>query len=367
MSKNLLIILDQGLGDNIHFSKTLDVIAEKFFDRKIFLMGTKGALQVFEDHKYIYDYHTINYKKNIFKTYIDIKSAKKFIENNDIKEFYSLYFKHKSILHAFIASVIRPFYLRRWVYHTFLLYFTKMHQITDNAPKTHTFHYECLKKHQRLFYNFVNAFPSKFVNEDFSDPNFTKPKLVAKNPVAFKNNTIGIHPGTSKKRRYPIEYYSDVAFKIANLNKSDIILFSGNDLEDKINKKIIKRLISLNFDSKRINVLPRMNFQNLCNHIASLNLLICNDSGPMHVASALDVPIIAYPAPFKKDIEHKWIPESKCISLTRKDLNITDSSFIRMLYKTFKYRPRPQNIHLVVENIFQKYLTSEINTFSSKD
>ena len=117
---------------------------------------------------------------------------------------------------------------------------------------------------------------------------FTNPQLFLKDQSP-KNNaekTIGIFPGaTYKTKQYPPEKIID----LINLFQDDwqVILF-GSASEAALSKQIsasVKRPVQ--------DLCGKLNLDQLCSQIASLDLVISNDSGPMHIAAALDKPQIA--------------------------------------------------------------------------
>ena len=119
------------------------------------------------------------------------------------------------------------------------------------------------------------------------------PKIYYK-PKKFNKPTLGINPGAtygSAKRWYPEEFA-----KVANAlgEKYDIIIFGGPGEED-IAKDIEKNLNISNYQ----NLCGKLSVKELCEYIGGLDLFITNDSGPMHIASAYKVPIVAVFGPTK--------------------------------------------------------------------
>ena len=93
---------------------------------------------------------------------------------------------------------------------------------------------------------------------------------------------IGIHPGARIKTRcWPLDRFAEVADYIKDNYKSKIIVFIepddyGQDIP--IKKEHLKVKVSL---------------RQLIALIKQLNLLICNDGGAMHIATAVDTPVVA--------------------------------------------------------------------------
>jgi heptosyltransferase-2 len=113
-------------------------------------------------------------------------------------------------------------------------------------------------------------------------------------PFKYQKPTLGINPGAtygSAKRWYPKEF-AKVANEMAK--KYDIIIFGGPGEED-IAKDIEKSLTIKNYQ----NLCGKLSIQELCEKIAGLSMFVTNDSGPMHIASAYNVPIVAIFGPTK--------------------------------------------------------------------
>ena len=152
---------------------------------------------------------------------------------------------------------------------------------------------------------------SKFVNSFINQNKIYKPSLEYK-PFKYSKPTIGLNPGAtygSAKRWYPEEFA-----KVANaLGKTyDIIIFGGPGEED-IANDIEKNLTIKNYQ----NLCAKLSIKELCEKIGGLEMLITNDSGPMHIASAYDIKIVALFGPTKYT---ETSPYSKNYKIVTKDL-----------------------------------------------
>ena len=106
-------------------------------------------------------------------------------------------------------------------------------------------------------------------------------------PTTYAKPTIGINPGATygdAKRWYP-EYFAQVIEELGP--KYEYIIFGGPG-EEAIAKAIEERV---SFPIK--NLAGKTTIPQLISHIAGLHAFLTNDSGPMHVAAAYDVPTIA--------------------------------------------------------------------------
>ena len=124
-----------------------------------------------------------------------------------------------------------------------------------------------------------------------------------------KTKAVGINPGAtygSAKRWYP-EEFAKVANEIGK--KKDIIIFGGPG-EEEIAKDIQKHLTIKNYK----NLCGKLSIKELCEYIGGLDLFITNDSGPMHIAAAFNVPIIAIFGPTDYKETSPWSKNYKIIS-----------------------------------------------------
>ncbi len=133
----------------------------------------------------------------------------------------------------------------------------------------------------------------------------------------YKKPTLGLNPGAtygSAKRWYP-----DRFAKVASIlsKKYDIIIFGGPN-EIKMAKEIEENLLKEGVKNFT-NLAGKTTVNELIEHIAGLSLFITNDSGPMHIAAAYQVPTIALFGPTKWDETSPWKNEKT--KIIKKDLD----------------------------------------------
>ncbi|MEO1927099.1 MAG: lipopolysaccharide heptosyltransferase II [Nautiliaceae bacterium] len=149
---------------------------------------------------------------------------------------------------------------------------------------------------------------SKYVNEIICKDEIYSPILPykAKN---FEKPTLGINPGAtygSAKRWYPKEF-AKVANEMAK--EYDVIIFGGPG-EEEIAKDIEKNLKISNYK----NLCGKLTVKELCEYIGGLELFITNDSGPMHIAAAYNVPIVAIFGPTNYKETSPWSSNYKIVT-----------------------------------------------------
>ncbi len=107
---------------------------------------------------------------------------------------------------------------------------------------------------------------------------------------------IGINPGGDRpNRRWPAANFAMAAKALAARCSARIIIFGGPG-EEPIGQEIQSAL-----DGKALNLTGRLNLRDLPFFISRCDLFISNDSGPMHMAAALKVPVVALFGPENAD------------------------------------------------------------------
>ena len=166
---------------------------------------------------------------------------------------------------------------------------------------------EILEQHQVHYYlDLLNSAGIKTsVTEPYISISETE-RTWARNHLSscFSDSTtplIGINPGAaygSAKRWLP-ERFAELIIKIFTEINGRVIIF-GNESETEIANEIITEInrlkIKLNMENYRSHLLimsGKTDLRELASLISECDALITNDSGPMHMASALYVPVIA--------------------------------------------------------------------------
>jgi len=155
----------------------------------------------------------------------------------------------------------------------------------------------------------VNILEDKDIEPPFS-------KLYISKEV-YDKPSLGINPGAtygSAKRWYP-DKFAEVAKAFSH--KYQIIIFGGPSEVD-MGADIEKRLIDMGIKNY-INLAGKTNIKELCAGIGGLDIFVTNDSGPMHVAAAYQVPTVAIFGPTRHAETCQWKNE-KSIIVRRDDV-----------------------------------------------
>lgn len=125
---------------------------------------------------------------------------------------------------------------------------------------------------------------------------------------------LGINPGAafgSAKRWYP-KRFAEVAQRLSAEWGAKIIIFGGTGETD------IASEISVALHGKCLNLAGKTSVRQLMALIQHCNFFITNDSGPMHIAAAFDVPLVAI---FGSTDHTGTAPCSERAVIVRKDID----------------------------------------------
>lgn len=112
--------------------------------------------------------------------------------------------------------------------------------------------------------------------------------ILRKNGLDADDKLIIIHPGSScPSKRWPAQRFALLSDKINQLDKMKVIVVGGPDDKDIAEK--IRNCVS----SPIINLCGQLELKKLAALLQFSPLLITNDNGPMHIASAVGTPVIA--------------------------------------------------------------------------
>ncbi|MCB9475559.1 MAG: lipopolysaccharide heptosyltransferase II [Deltaproteobacteria bacterium] len=120
-----------------------------------------------------------------------------------------------------------------------------------------------------------------------SDPAFDRAALMRRCGIREGAKLAGIHPGSvwATKRWLP-ERFGEVAKHLAD-SYDQVVIFGGPGEEELATQVAIEAGVEL------VNLAGRLALDELIVAISAMNLFVTNDSGPMHIASAFGVPVVA--------------------------------------------------------------------------
>lgn len=282
----ILLILPNWLGDAIMATPAIELLALHYPDAKFTLVGSFVSTEALKHHplceKVVVD-ETKKASSRLLATYRFAKELGCFdlaitFRNN----------LYSSLLLRFTGTVLT---LARSSWHArFLL---------SHTPK--------VNKLQHLVEQYTQL---AMVNSDTFDGSVPPLKLYI--PKGTKSlPTLGINAGAtygSAKRWYPKRFAQVIAAFASNYQ---ITLFGGpNEIE--ITQEIEQHLLTLGIKNFT-NLAGKTNIKELCSLIGSCDLFLTNDSGPMHIAAAYQVPTVAIFGPTNHTETCQWMNEKSVI------------------------------------------------------
>ena len=107
-------------------------------------------------------------------------------------------------------------------------------------------------------------------------------EFLAEYGVSTEHRLVGIHPGASvPEKRWPLARFAGVAQSVAKLPHTKVLAFVAPDgYGEELSQ--IQGVIAAKVDLRRLIAL-----------IQRCDVLVCNDSGPMHIAGALGIPTVS--------------------------------------------------------------------------
>ena len=259
----ILIELPSWLGDAVMASAAVENLCLNLQGAKIVFFGSFASVNLYENHPNCEKIVIDESKKSKFRVLNLLKSAKNLGEF-DIALSFRSHFATKFFLKFLKAK-------RKFIF-------------KNNAEKIH----QVLK--------YLN-----FVNSSLNLQNLTQNQKLYFQKNGTKNSSkklLGLNPGAtygSAKRWYPA-YFAEVA--VALKDNFDIVIFGGKG--EKIICDEIEQILAQN-GVTCTNLCRKTTIKELCENIANLDLFITNDSGPMHIGAAFEIPSVAVFGPTRFD------------------------------------------------------------------
>ena len=267
----LLIELPTWLGDAVMASPAIENIISHFKNVEITLIGSLVSVEALQNHPRVIQTYFVDKRfSNFYKTL------------SDLDEF-DLFFSFRGSLRAklfklFVSSKVKNQYSKDK--------YKRGHQV----EKYNNFINDSLGIDSKPGRLIVHSKGQKKIN---------------------KNRILGINPGAAfgnAKQWYP-ENFAKVALGLST--EYDIIIFGGPQDYD-IAQNIESYLIEMGVVNY-LNLATKLSVNQLISQIENLDLLVTCDSGPMHLAAALNIPTVAIFGPTKVNETSQWMNEKSIV------------------------------------------------------
>ena len=286
--KKILVVRNDRFGEFLLIIPALRALKEKFKDAKIVAVVDPYVKELAKAISYIDEIITWENRKHKFREILFF-SHKLRKENFDLCIIFNPS-KEFNII-SFLAGIpIRVGYARKW---DFLL----THKIEDKK-------YLGLK--HEIDYN-LELVGIIGANIDDKSLNLEIKGEIDIPQIDNYKNSVVVHPWTSDSiKQWPIEYFRDLVLRLAKELNEKVIIIGGKENLD-ISQKYFSDL-----DESIINLTGKTTLLELAVILKNSKILISLDSGPVHLASCVDTPVLAI---FRNDIPAKspirWGPRSK--------------------------------------------------------
>lgn len=275
----ILIILPNWLGDALMSTPAIELLAKEYPHASFTFVGSYVTIEALKHHPLCERAIVDETKKASSRLLATYQLARELGE-------FSLAITFRNQLHSSL--------LLRWTKTVLTLAKSSWHAnfLLSHTPKIHT--------NQHLVKQYVELAMSNVDNVTDAIP---KLKLYIE-PKSFSNPSLGINAGAtygSAKRWYP-ERFAKVASHFSQTH--DIIIFGGEN-EVAMAQEIEQNLLSLGVKNFT-NLAGRTTVEELCASIGGCSLFLTNDSGPMHVAAAYQVPTLSIFGPTRYKETSQW-------------------------------------------------------------
>ena len=276
----ILIVLPNWLGDALMATPAIELLAKKYPDSKFTFVGSKVSIEALKYHPKCKNYYidTTKQEKNRLKATLEFAKT---LGYHDI----SITFRNQIHSNLLIRQTKSKLTLARSSWHAKLLGI-------KYTPK--------LDRDEHL----VLQYAKLAMQNNNLDENDVPPLKLYIPPKKTDKKLLGINPGAtygSAKRWYP-DRFAKVAAYFSN--EYDIVIFGGPN-EIQIANDIEKELLNIGV-SNYTNLAGKTTIKELCEHIGNCSLFITNDSGPMHIAAAYQVPTVSIFGPTRYFETSQW-------------------------------------------------------------
>jgi ADP-heptose:LPS heptosyltransferase len=286
--KSVLVILIAGIGDLIMASKALRALKRGYPDRCLHLLTSKEASVLAQNYTYLDRVWAfpVRQLRNGHLPMQDILGLLQGLRNAEYEIALNLYrvtSLRGALKMGLLMSLLRP---QRKAGHAFKGFGLFLH---TKAPKD-IFRNRHFTDSMADLTRLAGGEPDDGGIEVFWDKS-VEGKWADLLPIGRKENEplrIGINPGADRpEKRWSSENHASVADRLSEARGAEIFVFGGPG-EEHLALRIEKAM-----RHPVTNLAGKLSLNDLAYVISRLDLLVTNDSGPMHIAAAVRTPVVA--------------------------------------------------------------------------
>ncbi|MDO8525021.1 MAG: lipopolysaccharide heptosyltransferase II [Candidatus Omnitrophota bacterium] len=141
-------------------------------------------------------------------------------------------------------------------------------------------------------------------------------KIFKENGISKSDLCVSVHPGASCiSKRWSAERFAGVAARLTERYKAKIVIVAG-DADKRLGDKVSSLL-----KENCLNLSGKTSLADLASVLRRVKLFISNDSGPVHIASAVGTPVIAIFGRGDRGLSpRRWGPTGKSDIALHKDV-----------------------------------------------
>ncbi|OGX15628.1 MAG: hypothetical protein A2166_02530 [Omnitrophica WOR_2 bacterium RBG_13_41_10] len=316
--KNILAIRTDRFGEFILTLPAIFALKENFSKSRLTVMAHPYSTELIRGNKTIDEIleYDDSLNRGIVRTIKTINEIRK--HRFDLAVIFNP--KKKFHLITFLAGIpIRVGYGRKW---RFLLN-RKIKDLKSLGIKHEIdYNFDLVKA---IGVDSDNRLPSVFIDKEEEGQAL---KILAKRGINNESGFIIIHPWTSDSiKQWPVHNFIELAVKIVKETNLSVVIIGGKE-------EVIKsQEYFTNLNDSIIDLTGKTTLKELAGLFKKTKLLISGDSGPVHLACCVDIPVIAI---FRSDIPGKsatrWGPKSKGSIIIEKN-NLDDITVAEVLDK----------------------------------
>ena len=155
--------------------------------------------------------------------------------------------------------------------------------VEDNGPNSHL-----IDRYLSVLVPLgINGAPREPHLRTRSEDDATVENILQKEKASAGVPLVGIYPGAGHpSRRWPLQRFAELADRLVRNGNVRVIVFAGPEEREMIEE------IRATFPRSAL-VLDKLTIPQLASALARLSVLVCNDTGPMHIAAAVGATTIA--------------------------------------------------------------------------
>jgi len=306
----ILILALSGIGDALMFTPAMQLLRSKLPDAEI------DAMVMYKGVKDIYE------RTNLFDTvhYFDFLSAPKFSSFQFVLKFRGRYEasinvypsnrKEYNLINFIVGAKKRAAvqYLRSDLPN---LGFLNTHRIVEND----SFHNveENILLCEKLFSTKFAESPQLLFPLTKEDELF-KEKYLIETGITSPDFVVGFHPGCSTlknhaKRRWEPDKFARLGNLLVEKKGAKILIFGGTE------ERELQKLVKQNINSENAFVIKTQSLSQTASIMKRCNVFVTNDSSLMHIASAMQLKVVAVIGPTNTNYIYPWKTNHRVASL----------------------------------------------------